>query len=35
MTFYNTIQENPNQLAKLESKAKTQEANIMNCFKQY
>ena len=35
MTFYNTIQENPNQLAKSESKAKTQEANIMNCFKQY
>ena len=35
MTFYNTIQENPNQLAKSESKAKTQEANIINCFKQY
>ena len=35
MTFYNTIQENPNQLAKSEFKAKTQEANIMNCFKQY
>ena len=35
MTFYNTIQENLNQLAKSESKAKTQEANIMNCFKQY
>ena len=35
MTFYNTIQENPNQLAISEFKAKTQEANIMNCVKQY
>jgi len=35
MTFYNTIQENPNQLAKSESKAKTQEQKIINCFKQY
>ena len=35
MTFYNTIRETPAELAKSESKAKTQEANIMNCFKQY
>ena len=35
MTFYNTIQENPKQLAKSESKAKTQEQKIINCFKQY
>ena len=35
MTFYNTIEENPNQLAQSQSKAKTQEAKIINCFMQY
>jgi hypothetical protein len=33
MTFYNTINENPNELARSQSKAKTQEQKIINCFK--
>ena len=35
MTFYNTIQENPSELARSQTKAKTQEQKIINCFKQY
>ena len=35
MTFYNTIQENPDELARSHLKAKTQEQKIINCFKQY
>ena len=35
MTFYNTINENPSELARSQSKAKTQEQKIINCFKQY
>ena len=35
MTFYNTIQENSDELARSQSKAKTQEQKIIKCFKQY
>ncbi len=35
MTFYNTINENPIDLARSQAKAKTQEQKIINCFKQY
>ena len=35
MTFYNTINENPSELARSQTKAKTQEQKIINCFKQY
>ena len=35
MIFYNTINENPSELARSQSKAKTQEQKIINCFKQY
>ena len=35
MTFYNTINENPSELARSQIKAKTQEQKIINCFKQY
>ena len=35
MTFYNTINENPSELARSHTKAKTQEQKIINCFKQY
>ena len=35
MTFYNTVNEDFNELAKSQAKAKTQEEKIINCFKQY
>ena len=35
MTFYNTINENPSELARSQTKAKTQEQKIINCFNQY
>ena len=35
MTFYNTINEQPSELAESISKAQTQEKKIIKCFKQY
>ena len=35
MTFYNTVNEDFNELAKSQAKAKTQEEKIINCFKHY
>ena len=35
MTFFNTINENPDELAKSQAKALTQEQRIMKCFNQY
>ena len=35
MAFYNTINENPSELARSHTKAKTQEQKIINCFNQY
>jgi len=35
MTFFNTIDENPDELAKSQVQALTQEQRIMSCFKQY
>ena len=35
MTFFNTIDENPDELAKSQAQALTQEQRIMKCFNQY
>ena len=35
MTFFNTIDENPDELAKSQAQALTQEQVIMKCFNQY
>jgi len=35
MTFFNTIDENPDELAKSQAQALTQEQRIMSCFNQY
>ena len=35
MTFYNTINEDPSELARSQTKAKTQEQKIINCFIQH